>query len=79
MKVISFEKVNLENCIDDAQHERIIITRKGKPVVLLVGIEGMDEEQLQLAFSDKFWTLINQRRKQKTLTRKQLEEKLDNA
>jgi hypothetical protein len=76
MKQISLEKAVLEICISEAQHERVILTRKGKPVALILGIEGMDSEQLELGSSDKFWELITARRTQKTITREELEEKL---
>jgi hypothetical protein len=36
----------------------------------------MDEEQLQLGSSDKFWTLIEKRRRQRTIGRAELEKKL---
>jgi hypothetical protein len=52
------------------------LTRKGKPVALVVGVEGMDEEQVQLGSSDKFWTLIEKRRRQRTIGRAELEKKL---
>jgi hypothetical protein len=39
-------------------------------------VEGLDEEQLQLGSSDRFWTLINQRRSEKTLSRLELERKV---
>lgn len=52
----------------DAQRERVMITRAGKPVALLIGSEGLDEEQLELGYSDKFWQLIAQRRKQRTMS-----------
>jgi hypothetical protein len=42
----------------------------------MVGVEGMDEEQLQLGSGDKFWTLIEKRRRQKTIGRADLEKKL---
>jgi antitoxin (DNA-binding transcriptional repressor) of toxin-antitoxin stability system len=77
MKVIRLEAATLNTCIEDAQHERVVITRDGKPVALVIGVEGMDEEQVQLGSSDKFWTLIQERRAQKTLSRGELEEKLN--
>ncbi|MCX7838019.1 MAG: nucleotidyltransferase family protein [Anaerolineae bacterium] len=43
------------------------------PVTLVIGIEGMDEEQLALSGSDKFWKIITERRAQRTLTRAELE------
>ena len=62
MKTIGLEHATLELCIKDARRERVVLTRKGKPVALMVGVEGMDEEQLQLGSSDKFWTLIEKQR-----------------
>ncbi len=77
MKVVSLEQAVLDSCIEDAQRERVVLTRNGKPVALLVGIEGMDEEQLQRASSDRFWTLIAERRAQKTISRTELERKVE--
>jgi antitoxin (DNA-binding transcriptional repressor) of toxin-antitoxin stability system len=77
MKVISLEEVTLNTCVEDAQRERVVITRDGKPVALVIGVEGMDEEQVELGSSDKFWTLIAERRSQKTISRAELEEKIN--
>ena len=72
MKTIGLEHATLEVCIKDARRERVVVTRKGKPVALVVGVEGMDEEQLQLGSSEKFWTLMEKRRGQKTISRREL-------
>ena len=53
MRQIRVEKADLESCVSQAQQERLVITRKGRPVALLVGVEGMDPEQLELGSSDK--------------------------
>lgn len=53
-----------------------MLTRNGKPVALIVGVEGMDKEQLQLGSSDKFWKLIEKRRKDKIVSRVELEQRL---
>ncbi len=79
MKVVSLEQAVLESCIEDAQRERVVLTRNGKPVALLIGIEGMDEEQLQRASSDRFWTLIAERRAQRIINRAELEQKINNS
>jgi len=76
MKMVGVEQAKLNVCIDDAQRERIIITRNGHPVALIIGVEGLDEEQLQFGSSEKFWKLIEQRRKKKTITRIELEKGL---
>lgn len=76
MKTITLKKARLSTCIEEAQRDRVLITRDGKPVVLIVGVEGMDEEQLRLGSSDKFWKLMEERRQQKTLSRAKLEKRL---
>ncbi len=73
---IDLKQANLDTCVDDAQRERVVLTRNGKPVALIVGVVGMDEEQLQLGSSDKFWKLMAERRTQKTISRAQLEQRL---
>lgn len=76
MKRIDLARTDLDACVKDAQHEQIILTRDGKPVALVVGVEGMDEEQLRLGSSDRFWKLITERRAEKTISRAQLERKV---
>ena len=77
MKAVDIQQTNLDACVSDAQSERIIITRDGNPVALVVGVQGLDEEQVQLGSSDAFWQLITQRRKEKTLSRAALQDKID--
>jgi prevent-host-death family protein len=77
MKKIGLEKANLETCVSEARRERVVITRKGRPAALLVSVEGMDMEQLRLGSSDKFWKLIGKRRRQNTISRTKLEQKLN--
>jgi hypothetical protein len=50
--------------------------RNRKPVALIVGVEGLNREQLELGSSDKFWRLIEQRRNQKTISRTELERRI---
>jgi len=79
MKVVGLEQASLDTCVNDAQRERVVITRNGKPIALIIGVEGIDEEQLELGSSDKFWRLIAERRTQKTLSRAELEQRIDRA
>jgi antitoxin (DNA-binding transcriptional repressor) of toxin-antitoxin stability system len=76
MKIIGLKQATLDACIKNAQQERVVITRNGKPVALIVGVEGLDKEQLQLGSSDKFWKLIEKRRKDKIFNRAELEQRL---
>lgn len=74
MKTVGVEETTIDTCVDDAQRERIVVTRKGKPVALIVGIKGMDQEQIALGTSDEFWRLLAERRSQKTLSRAELDQ-----
>ncbi len=76
MKTIGIEQATLDTCLRDAQRGRVVITRDGIPVALIVGLEGLDEEQVRLGTSDTFWRLIAERRRQGTLDRAALEQEV---
>ena len=76
MKTIGLEKTSLDSCIDEAQQERVIVTRKGKPAALIIGI---DEEQLDLGRDDSSWKLIEERRNQDTVGREELQKLINSA
>lgn len=76
MKTIGIQEANLRDCLNDARREGIVFTRKGKPVALMVGVEGLDLEQIELGHSDKFWKLVRKWRRQKTISRAELEKRL---
>ena len=77
MKILGLEQTTLDSCVAEAQRQRVVLTRDGKPVALLVGLEGLDTEQVGLGSSDAFWSLMAARRGQATLTRAELEERLN--
>lgn len=56
-------KVHLSKYVDRAQEDRIVITRRGKPAALVIGVEGQDIEQVILGSDVAFWKMIEQRRK----------------
>jgi antitoxin (DNA-binding transcriptional repressor) of toxin-antitoxin stability system len=74
MKQIGVEGTDLESCVRQAQQGRLVVTRKGKPVALVVGVQGLSAEQLELGTSEKFWKLIAKRREQRTMSRASLEQ-----
>jgi hypothetical protein len=76
VKTVDLDQVSLDRCVKEAQGARVIIMRDGKPVALMIGIEGLDEEQLQLGTSDSFWTLIRERRAEESLSRTELEQEV---
>ena len=77
MKTVPMENSTLDRCVAEAQQERVILTRNGDPIALVVGIAGMDEEQVGLSSSPEFWELIEESRRQKTICREELERRLD--
>ena len=76
MKTVSLEDAALATCAKDAQADRVVVTRKGKPVAVIVGVKGWDMEDLRLCTDDHFWKMIVARRKQKTISRAELERRL---
>ena len=64
MKVIAVReaKQQLSACIDEAQRDRVLITKHGKPAALVIGVEGKDLEELMLVSNPRFWRLIEERR-----------------
>jgi antitoxin (DNA-binding transcriptional repressor) of toxin-antitoxin stability system len=79
LKTLRVEETTLDACLAETRHDRVILTREGRPVALVVSVEGMDEEQIRLSNSPEFWTLIEERRRQKTISRAELEQRLDRA
>ena len=73
MKTLAVEQATLEVCVRESQGDRVLVTRDGRPVAMVVGLAGLDDEQLQLGASDEFWQLIAARRKHGTVTRAELE------
>jgi len=55
-------QAGLSSLVEQAQKERIILTRHGKPVAMLLGIKGRDLEDLLLAQDPAFRSLIADRR-----------------
>jgi prevent-host-death family protein len=76
VKVVGVREADLEECVQQAQREQVVLTRRGKPVAVLVGVRGLDLEQIELGSSEEFWTLIRERRRQRTMSRAELDKRL---
>ena len=65
MKLIGLKeaKARLSEFVDAAQRDRILITRRGRPAALVIGVEGQDIEQVILGSDLEFWKMIEERRK----------------
>ena len=79
MKTLGIEQATLDSCVREAQDDRILLTRDGRPVAVVVGLAGLDDEQIALGVSDDFWRLIKARRQERSITRSELERRLSEA
>ena len=69
MKVVALReaKQELSGCEVRAQHERVLITKHGRPAALMIGVEGHDLEDVLLMQNPRFWKMIEARRSEPTL------------
>jgi prevent-host-death family protein len=76
MKVVALQDADLHECLKDARHKEVVITDHGKPIGVVMRVEGLDLEQIELGHSDKFWKLVRKWRRQKTISRAELDKRL---
>ncbi len=64
MKFISVReaKSTLSETIAESQEQRVVITKHGKPVCMLIGCEGYEIEDVLTAADPAFWKMIQERR-----------------
>lgn len=65
MKVVPLGKAKneLSAYVDQAQHDRVLVTRHGKPAAMIIGVEGEEFEDLMARSDPEFWQMIEARRK----------------
>jgi prevent-host-death family protein len=70
MKTVALReaKQSLSGYVAHAQRERVLITKHGRPAALVIGVEGQDIETVLLSQDPSFWKLIEERRKQRSVT-----------
>ncbi len=79
MKVLPLgqAKDSLSACVEDAQRDRILVTRHGRPAALIIGVEGESFEDLMTSSDPEFWQMIEARRSaSKTLSGGELRKRL---
>jgi prevent-host-death family protein len=60
---------HLSAVIEEANTERVLITSHGRPAALVIGVAGLDTEEVLLVSNPNFWKMIEEsRRKDRTLT-----------
>jgi prevent-host-death family protein len=78
MKVVALReaKQRLSGCVVRAQHERVLITKQGRPAALMIGVEGHDIEDVLLMQNPRFWRMIEARRSEPSLSLEEVRTRL---
>jgi PHD/YefM family antitoxin component YafN of YafNO toxin-antitoxin module len=66
----------IKQCVNMSQQDQVVIMRRGKPAAILLGVEGKNWGDVVLQTSSRFWKLIEERRKESTLSMKELRTRL---
>jgi prevent-host-death family protein len=79
MKVVALGKAKneLSAYVEQAQRDRVLVTRHGRPAALIIGVEGEELEDLMTRSDPEFWKMIEARRKaSKTITADEMRKRL---
>ena len=70
MKLVAMHeaKAKLSEYIAASQKDRVLITNHGRPAAIVIGVEGEELEDLMTRANPKFWEMIEEVRKQPTLS-----------
>lgn len=65
MKTIKIRELqkHLRSTVDASQSDAVVVTRRGQPAAVIVGVEGKDWESVLLETSPEFWSMITERRR----------------
>jgi len=70
-------KNELSAYVDEAQHDRVLVTRHGRPAAIIIGVEGEELEDLLTRSDPRFWQMIETRRKaSKTISSDEIRRRL---
>lgn len=78
MKTISVRDLQkrIRDCVSASQRDRVVVTRHGIPAALIIGVQGTDWETLALQTNQSFWRMIDQRRKEKTVSLEEMRQRV---
>jgi prevent-host-death family protein len=78
MKYVSSSEArsNLAGVIEMAQHDHVVVTRQGRPAVVIMGVEDLDPEQIALGLDDDLWAEIEQARAGEYVSSEQMKREL---
>ena len=78
MKTVSVRdlQTRIRSVMETAQLDQVVITRNGKPIAVVVGVEGADWETVAAETSRSFWKEIAERRSQNTISLSEIRKRL---
>lgn len=78
MKTINVRDLQkkIREVVEASQKERVVVTRHGRPMAIVVGVEGSDWEDIVYQTSPAFWKMIEERRKGKTIPLSEVRKRL---
>jgi|PlaIllAssembly_1097288.scaffolds.fasta_scaffold1704372_2 prevent-host-death family protein len=78
MKFVSSSEArsNLSGVMDMAQHDHVVVTRQGRPAVVIMGVANLDPEQVALGLDDALWEEIERARAGKYVSSAQMKREL---
>ena len=64
MKIVPLReaKASLSSYVEQAQRDRVLITKHGRPAALVIGVQGEELEDLLTMGNPRFWEMIEVRR-----------------
>ena len=79
MKVVALGRAKNEfsTYVEEAQHDRVLMTRHGRPAAIIIGVAGETIEDLMTRSDRELWEVIEARRKAaKTITAEEMRRRL---
>ena len=80
MKTMTLDDMTLEkldSCLETAQEDRVLLTRNGNPVAILVGVQGEEAPEVEVVNDPELWAILAERRKKPCLTSAELKKKME--
>lgn len=81
MKLVAMHeaKAKLSEYIAASQKDRVLITNHGRPAAIVIGVEGEELEDLMTRANPKFWEMIEEVRKQPTISLEEAKKYFEDA
>ena len=78
MKTIRIEEFSAAfgDLVSAALEEKVLVTRQGKPLVVVTDVSRLDEEEIGYVTSPAFWRMIEERRREPTVPLEVIEARL---